>query len=36
MLIGGLLFILALLLAFNHWISKQLENDHLNEEQHNR
>lgn len=36
MLVGGLLFFLFLVLAFNYWIDKQLENDRLKEEQHNR
>lgn len=36
MLVGGLLFILSLVLAFNYWISKQLERDRMAEEHENQ
>lgn len=36
MLIGGLLFILLLVLAFGYWITKQLENARMSEEHKNR
>lgn len=36
MLIGGLLFILFLVLAFGYWITKQLENSRMSKEHKNR